>query len=348
MEITFRWYGENDPVTLENIKQVPVLKGIVTSFFDIPIGDVIPYETIIDRKRKIEEHGLRFSVLESINVHEDIKSGKPTRDKWIANYCESIRNMGKAGIKILCYNFMPVFDWTRSDLNRELSDGSHALSYQAKELQSLNIEKLSKMDLPAWVPYSFDELKQWLALYQNISEETIWSNLAYFLKKVIPVAEEAGVVMAIHPDDPPVSVFGLPRIIRSFEALKRLTELVDSKANGITLCSGSLGPNKNVDLPKAIRYFGEKGRIHFGHVRNVNRLPSGEFDFHEAAHVSSSGSLDMYEIMKAYADINFQGPIRPDHGRKIWGETGLPGYGLFDRSLGAMYLAGLWEAIIKK
>ena len=181
--------------------------------------------------------------------------------------------------------------------------------------------------------------------YKSVSEEDLWNNLKYFLERVVRAAEEVDVKMAIHPDDPPWGIFGLPRIITGRESLERLVGLVDSSSNGITLCSGSLGVTRKNDVAEMIRHFGKMGRIHFAHCRNV--LITEEGSFEEAAHLSAKGSLDMYEIMKAYHEVGFDGPVRPDHGRMIWGETGKPGYGLYDRALGAVYLNGLIEAIEK-
>jgi mannonate dehydratase len=224
-----------------------------------------------------------------------------------------------------------------------LDDGSEALIYKKEEVDKM--DPLSgELDLPGWdTSYTKDELNDLMTAYQEIDEEDLWDNLEYFLKEIIPVAEEENIKMAIHPDDPPWSIFGLPRVVVGKENLRRLLNLVDSPANGLDLCSGSLGVNPDNDIPDIIREFGD--RIHFAHVRNVKI--TGEESFEESAHLSEKGSLDIYEIMKAYYDVGFEGPLRPDHGRMIWGETGKPGYGLYDRALGATYLNGLWEAIKK-
>jgi mannonate dehydratase len=188
-------------------------------------------------------------------------------------------------------------------------------------------------------------VKRLFGLYRGVSHRDLFQNLEYFLKAVIPVCEEYGVSMAIHPDDPPWDIFGLPRIITGRESLERVLSLVDSPFNGLTLCAGSLGSDPNNDLPALIRTFGGRKRIHFAHIRNVKHCGFGHFE--EAAHYSDDGSLDLYEIVKAYYDVGFDGTVRPDHGRMIFGETGRAGYGLYDRALGAMYISGLWEAIIK-
>jgi mannonate dehydratase len=203
----------------------------------------------------------------------------------------------------------------------------------------------SGFTLPGWEPERLKALETVLAQYENVDKDKLFANLEYFLKAVIPVCEKYDVKMAIHPDDPPWGIFGLPRIVIHKENIERLLRLIDSPYNGLTLCSGSLGANPDNDIPGMIRYFGKMGRIHFAHVRNIRILEKGLF--HETSHLSSDGSFDMFEIMKAYYDIGFTGYMRPDHGRMIWGEKGRPGYGLYDRALGITYLNGLWEAIGK-
>ena len=343
MEMTFRWYGKDDPVTLEKIRQIPGVTGIVSAIYDIPVGEAWSYERIMGLKNEIESAGLKLSVIESVPVHEDIKTGDGDRDRYIDNYCTTIRNLSKAGIDCVCYNFMPVFDWTRSDLNYELSDGSHALIYNEDTVLKMN-PLTGDLSLPGWdASYTKDGMKALLEKYQNITEEDLWNNLKYFLDRVIKVCEEVKVKMAIHPDDPPWSIFGLPRIITSKKNIERFLKLYDSKYNGLTLCSGSLGVSPDNDIVDMIHSFAD--RIHFAHIRNIKI--TGEKSFEEAAHKSECGSLDIYEIVKAYYDEGFDGYIRPDHGRMIWGETGRPGYGLYDRALGAVYINGLWEAIEK-
>ena len=345
MQMTFRWYGDSDPVTLEYIRQIPGVSGIVSAIYDVPVGEVWPLDKIMLLKKKVESHGLALETIESVPVHEDIKMGLPSRDRLIDNYCKTIHNLSQAGIKVICYNFMPVFDWTRSDLNHPLPDGSRALIYQDETIQKMN-PATGELSLPGWdASYSKEDMQHLLEAYKSISDEDLWNHLRYFLTLVIPVAETAGIKMAIHPDDPPWPIFGLPRIVTNKESLERLVNLVDSSCNGLTLCSGSLGVSPENDIPEIIRFFGKKGKVHFGHCRNIKI--TGHHNFEESSHRSSDGSLDMYAIMKAYYDIGFTGPIRPDHGRMIWGETGKPGYGLYDRALGAVYLNGLWEAIDK-
>jgi len=293
-------------------------------------------------RAKIESHGMAFDVIESVPVHEDIKLGKPSRDRLIANYQQTIRNLGQCGLKVICYNFMPVFDWTRTTLEKVLPDGSTTLAFDTKEVEEIDISK--GISLPGWdTSYKPEELKSLLAEYADIGEEKMWDNLGYFLKAIVPVAEESGIKMAMHPDDPPRPIFGLPRIVKNREDLNRLLGIIDAPANGLTLCSGSLGADRGNDSVALVREFAGRGRIHFAHMRNVKVSANG--DFFETGHRSQDGSLDMGAIMAAYHEANFEGYMRPDHGRMIWGETGKPGYGLYDRALGAVYLNGLWEGI---
>jgi mannonate dehydratase len=345
MEIGFRWYGEKDQIPLKYIKQIPRVSSIVSALYDVKVGEVWSLDNILNLKNKIEAEGLKFSVIESIPVHEDIKLGNPNRDKFIDNYCLSIKNMGSLEIPILCYNFMPVFDWVRTDLAKPNPDGSNSLSYDHSKIGELDFKKES-LELPGWATsYTNRELNDFFKAYSNIDKEFLWQNLEYFLKRVIPVAEESGVRMAIHPDDPPWSIFGLPRIIIDEAALDRLVRIIDSPSNGITFCTGSLGANSDLDLVKTIRKFSMLGRIHFVHFRNIKHIEKKIF--YESEHPTEFGDVNMYEVIKALIDTKFDGVIRPDHGRMIWGEKGRPGYGLYDRALGIMYLAGLWEGISK-
>ncbi len=345
MKLSFRWYGPEDPVKIEYIRQIPHMHSIVTAVYDVPVGEVWPEESILKLKKETEDAGLHFEVIESVPVHEDIKLGKPTRDRYIKNYQENIRRLGKAGVKCICYNFMPVFDWTRTQLDKILEDGSNALVYYKEQLEGMN-PLTGELSLPGWdSSYTKEGLKDLFAEYEKITEEDLWENLRYFLEQVIPVAEEMDVNMAIHPDDPPWPIFGLPRIITCEENIDRFLKLVDKKQNGLTLCIGSLGCTKTNDMVKLTEKYAAQGRIHFMHMRNVKILEDGSFE--ESAHPSSCGSLDMVAIMKALSDHDFDGYLRPDHGRMIWGETGKPGYGLYDRALGASYLNGVWETLQK-
>ena len=341
--MTFRWFGPADPVPLAHIRQIPGVRGVVSALYDIPVGDVWPRDGLEQLAECVDHAGLTLSVIESIPVHDDIKLGRSMRDRLIASYCASIEHMGACGVSVLCYNFMPVFDWTRTNLALLLDDGSTALAYDHAELSRIDLSR-GTGDLPGWATaYSASELQALLAAYRTVSTEQLWEHLAYFLERVVPVAESVGVRMAIHPDDPPWSIFGLPRIITSGSAFERLIDLVDSPANGVTLCTGSLGADPANDLLAIARTIGGRGRIHFAHCRNVRH--TGDRRFHEAPHPSALGSVDMFAVLRALRDVGFSGPMRPDHGRMIWGEQGRPGYGLHDRALGAMYLYGLWEGL---
>ncbi len=344
MKMTFRWYGDSDPVKLEYIRQIPGMYGVVSAIYDVPVGEVWPVEKLQTLRDRIERAGLKFEVVESVPTHEDIKLGKPSRDRLIANFQQNIRNCAAVGVKVICYNFMPVFDWTRTEMAKVLPDGSTTLSFDAAEVAKIDPEK--GISLPGWdASYKPEELKALLEEYKTVDERQLWANLEYFLKAIIPVAEAVGVKMAMHPDDPPRPIFGLPRIMKNRDDYARLLDVVDSPSNGITLCSGSLGADLCNSVESMVREFGAKKRIHFGHLRNVKVEADGSF--YESTHRSCDGSLDMAAIVKAYYDTGFDGYWRPDHGRMIWGETGKPGYGLYDRALGAVYLNGLWEAVSK-
>jgi mannonate dehydratase len=343
MKMTFRWFGKSDPVTLAKIRQIPCMTGVVTAVYDVPAGKVWPVESINSLKAQAQAAGLEFEVIESVPVHEDIKLGAPGSNKLIDNYCENVRRLGDAGVKVICYNFMPVFDWTRSDLAHPVGDGSNSLSYDHKTVSGIDPVR-DNLSLPGWdESYTRDALRSLIARYSEVTEEKLWRNLGVFLEAVIPACERAGVNMAIHPDDPPWGIFGLPRIITGAASYKRLYELNKSVANGVTFCTGSLGASPDNNLPEMIRQFGE--RIHFVHARNVKY--TGDHGFQETAHPTPCGSLDMYAILRALREVGFDGYMRPDHGRMIWGEQGRPGYGLYDRALGATYLTGLWEGIVR-
>lgn len=339
--MTFRWFGRGDAVTLDRIRQIPGITGIVCSLYDVAPGVAWPKSQIEALRDEIGEAGFRFSVAESIPVHEDIKLGRPERDRWIDNYCESVRRLGECGVGVVCYNFMPLFDWMRTDLEMRLEDGSTTVAYDHRVVEAMDLSRgLPK--LTAWVT-GFDgpTLAGLLSVYQTMDGETLWDNLGYFLQRVVPAAESAKVSLALHPDDPPWGMFGVPRIITDGPALERLVSLVDRPANGITFCTGSLGALASNDLPAMIRTVGR--RIHFAHCRNV-RL-TGDHQFYEAAHPTPCGDVPMRDVMLALSELGFNGPMRPDHGRMIWGETGRTASGLYDRALGATYLQGLWEGV---
>lgn len=343
MKMVFRWYGDDDPVKLSAIRQIPNVTGIVSAVYSVPAGEVWPVDDINKLKSTIAKAGFSFEVVESVPVHEDIKLRRGDYKRLIDNYRENIKRLGNAGIKCICYNFMPVFDWTRSRLAQELPDGSNALVYYKDDVADMDP---TKMALPGWdASYEPDEIKELIDSYKELGEEGLWENLKYFINEIMPVAIEYDVNMGIHPDDPPWPLFGIPRIITDEAAIDRFLALYDDKHHGLSLCSGSLGCTRINDVPALIRKYGSEGRIHFAHVRNVKILDDGSFE--ESAHFSSCGSLDIYEILKAYHDCGYEGYLRPDHGRMIWGETGKPGYGLFDRALGAAYMNGIWEALEK-
>ena len=343
MKMTFRHYGASDPVTLEQIRQIPRMTGIVSAVYDVAPGGVWSRESIAAIKNDAAAHGLEFEVVESVPVPEDIKLGNEKAPQLIENYCENIRRLGEAGVKCVCYNFMPVFDWLRSELAHPQADGANALAYDEQTVLNMN-PLTSELSLPGWdQSYTKEGLRELLKAYSEIDEEALWQNLTAFLKAVIPVAEEVGIKMAIHPDDPPWGLFGLPRIITCEANLDRFLSIVDSPANGLTFCTGSLGASPDNDLVKMAKKYAH--RIPFAHLRNI--LRTGERRFEEVGHPTDCGSLDMYGIVKALIEGGFEGYVRPDHGRMIWDESGRFGYGLYDRALGAAYLNGLFEAVEK-
>ncbi|MDO4268072.1 MAG: mannonate dehydratase [Eubacteriales bacterium] len=356
MKMTFRWYGsDSDSITLKQIKQIPGMTGLMGLLDYKAAGEVWNEDEIKAYVDEVHAAGLECEVIESVNVHEDIKMGLPTRDKYIENYITTIRNLAKYGVKVIVYNFMPVFDWLRTDLARLIpEDGSNSLYFDEKELGDMTpidlvkntIDNCNGFTLPGWEPARLAELETTLKHYENITPDMLRENYKYFLDAVIPVCEEVGVKMAVHPDDPAWPIFGLPRISHSQEDFDKIVALHDSPANALCLCTGSLGSNPDNDIPAIIRHFGEKNRIACLHIRNVKYL--GYRKFREAAHLSSAGDLDMFAIVKAvYDTCPHDVYVRPDHGRMIWDEVGRPGYGLYDRALGACYLNGLWEAIDK-
>lgn len=349
MRMVFRWYGDgNDTVTLQQIKQIPGVEGVVWALHDLAAGEVWPMDKILKVVHASKSYGLHTEVVESVNVHEDIKLGLPTRDQYIDNYKRTIKNLAQVGVKVICYNFMPVFDWIRTDLNKEHEDGSRALFYERAKIEHIDPMELvdqfsrhSDLTMPGWEPERLQSLTNLFAMYKRVTEEDLWNHLQYFLEQIIPVAEANGVKMAIHPDDPPWSVFGLPRIITNKENIRRLLQLVESPFNCVTLCSGALGANLDNDIPDLVREFTD--RIPFAHIRNIKIYDNG--DFIETSHRTRDGSLDIVNIVKAFHDTGFTGYARPDHGRQIWSENCRPGYGLYDRALGIMYLWGIWDSL---
>lgn len=342
MKMTFRWYGESDSISLDYIKQIQGMTGVVTAVYDVPVGEVWPLEKLLHMRDLCHKAELEMEVIESVPVHEDIKLGKPTRDRYIEAYKQNIINCGKAGVKCICYNFMPVFDWLRTDLAYRHPDGATSLAYCHDTLMKLDPKNLH---LPGWdESYTPEELQKLLGEYEGMTHEKLFENLVYFLNAVMPACREADVNLAIHPDDPPWDMFGLPRIICCEADYDRLFAAVPDKHNGITFCTGSLGAGRFNDLAHLAGKYAD--RIYFAHLRQLKY--TNDTDFYENGHMTERGDVDIYGIVKALVANNFDGYLRPDHGRNVWGESGKPGYGLFDRAMGACYLGGLFEAAEKE
>ena len=372
MEMTLRWYGKSyDTVKLCQIRQIPGVKGVITTLYNKQAGELWTEDEIISLKNDVASENMHIAGIESVNISDDIKTAGSKRDEHIDNYIKTLENLGKQDIHMVCYNFMPVFDWTRSELARERHDKSTVLAYSQAAIDAIDPanmfdsikDQMNGTVMPGWEPERLVKIKELFEMYKDINEDKLFANLVYFLKAIMPVCDKYDINMAIHPDDPAWSVFGLPRIINNKANIEKMLKAVDNVHNGLTFCSGSFGTNPENDLPDMIRSFA--GRVHFAHVRNLQfntfcredgsavkawtgqDIPVGQPDFEEAAHLSADGSFDMYEIVKALYESGFDGPIRPDHGRMIWGEEAMPGYGLYDRALGAAYINGLWEAIDK-
>lgn len=351
MRMVFRWYGEgNDTVSLKQIKQIPGVEGIVWALHDVPAGMEWPMDKIAAYKKTADAYGLHLEVVESVNVHEDIKLGLPSRDRYIENYKRTIAKLATVGVKTICYNFMPVFDWVRTDLYKETEDGSTALFLEKTKIENIDPMELVRkiadnpdFTMPGWEPERLGRLNELFEAYRGVTEEDLRANLCYFLEQIVPVAEHYDIKMAIHPDDPPYPIFGLPRIVKNRDDIKWILDCVDSPYNGVTLCSGSLGANPDNDIAGMVREFAE--RIPFAHIRNVKVYENG--DFIETSHRTSDGTVDICGIVEAYSDIGFAGYARPDHGRHIWDEKCRPGYGLYDRALGIMYLWGVWDSSMR-
>lgn len=352
MKMSFRWYGEAyDSVKLWQIRQIPGMVGVISTLYGTMPGEEWELSEIQSLKKQVEDAGLQLLGIESVNIHDAIKVGSPDRDQYIENYIRTLEKLGSEDIHMVCYNFMPVFDWTRSDLAKPRPDGSTVLAYDQRKIDALDPQKMfEQLDagsngfvLPGWEPERMAHIKELFELYRDVDEKKLFDNLVYFLKAIMPVCDKYDVNMAIHIDDPAWSVFGLPRIITCKEQIHRLMNAVPNVHNGVTLCTGSLSSNPANDIPDIIRSL--KGRIHFAHVRNTKHTAPGVFE--EAAHYAADGSLDMVEIVRALVDIGFDGPVRPDHGRAIWNEKAMPGYGLYDRALGSQYILGLYDAIMK-
>lgn len=340
MQMTMRWFGAHDPVQLWQLRQVPCLTGIVSALHDVPPGVPWTGAGVRALRATVEAAGLHLSVIESIPVHEDIKLGNARRDERIAAFIESLRAVATAGVEVVCYNFMPVFDWTRTNLAAPLPDGSTTLTFRHDDLPQLQIGE-GELSLPGWADaYTPEQLAALRAAYTEVDAAALREHLAYFLRAVVPEAARLRVRLAIHPDDPPWSVLGLPRVVSTAEDLRFLLAAAPDEYNGLTFCAGSLGVRPDNDLLGMVDEFAP--RIHFVHARNVYR--HSERDFDEVAHVSAHGSTDLAAVVTRLARLRPRVPVRPDHGRMIWGEKGRPGYGLYDRALGAMYLQGLMDA----
>jgi len=394
LEQTWRWYGPNDNVSLADIKQAGAT-GIVSALHDVPTGEVWTLDAIKQRQAEVAAAGLVWSVVESVPVHETIKQGANGRDRYIANYQQTIRHLGACGIRKLAYNFMPVIDWTRTELDRVWHDGSKALAFDYTDFVAFEIHILKRpgaeahfgpaqaalaaarfasmaaarvealtQTVIAGMPgrmveaYTLAEFQLALDAYKDIDHAGLRANLSYFLTKVVPVAEEAGVVLAIHPDDPPLPLLGLPRVVSTEDDVKHVLSAVDSRHNGLTFCVGSYGSSPDNDVEGMAERYAE--RVHFVHLRNVTKQGDGRRSFVESDHLD--GDVDMYRVMSimcrerarraaaGWADPEL--PFRPDHGHQMLDDLTAakktnPGYTAIGRLRGLAELRGLMEGIVR-
>ena len=382
LEQTWRWYGPNDPVSLQDVKQAGAT-GIVSALHHIPHGEVWPLEDIQERKRIIEEAGLTWSVVESVPVHEAIKTRSANADQYIERYKQSLQNLASCGIKTICYNFMPVLDWTRTQLDLIMKDGSKALYFDwidlaifdiyilkreaaaqdySQEIQQLAEEKFSKMTeeektdlqfnilmgIPGEGDISLESLQNSINIYKNIGREGLKQNLLHFLGAIADTCEANGIKMTIHPDDPPYAILGLPRVVSNEEDLVYIISEQPRDFNGICFCTGSLGAGPQNNLPQILDKV--KHRVYFAHLRNVKRDALGSF--YEADHLD--GDVDMYAIVKGLSEENQRRdlaiPFRPDHGHQMLDDINKvtnPGYSAIGRLRGLAELRGLELGILR-
>lgn len=373
---TWRWFGPDDPVTLQDVLQTGA-QGIVTALHHVPHGELWTIEDIRRRKDIIEAKGLTWDVVESVTIHEDIKTRSGRYLHWIELYKQTLRNLAACGIRIVTYNFMPVNDWTRTSLDHPMRDGSLALYFNWADMAMFDIHLLERPgaegDYPAAVvaeakrrfdastparrehlanvvmfgipgerKSTLSEMREKLAAYRDIDRHALRENLAYFLSAITPVADELGIRLAIHPDDPPYDILGLPRIVRNLDDYRFIIDSVPAHSNGACFCTGSLGASFDNDLPAMARSIGDK--VHFIHLRNVRKDPQG--NFYEDDHLG--GDVDMYTVMQELLEIQQRRdepiPFRPDHGHQMiddLGKTTNPGYSCIGRLRGLAELRGL-------
>ena len=328
MQMTFRWFGPNDPIPLAHVRQIPGVRGVVSALYDVAVGDVWPRDGLSRLADTVDAAGLELAVIESIPVHEDIKLGRPTRDRLIAHYCESVRHMGETGVRVLCYNFMPVFDWMRTDLALTLADGSTALAYDDDALSRIDLSR-GTGDLPGWATaYTAAELGALLAAYRDVSEERLWENLAYFLERVVPVAEEYKVKMGCHPQDPGVPKGsgwrGVDAVLGSPDGLKKFVSIKESPYHGLNFCQGTV--SEQLEKPgeqifDVIRYLGSRKKIFSVHFRNIE---GGFLNFRET--FIDNGSVDMLKAMRVYKEVGYDGMLMPDHVPQMEGVDSAQGF----------------------